>query len=56
MVEVVREGGAHRTGAADDPLSVEAKPDGARMQVHRRGDEVRILTRILNESPTGSPR
>jgi DNA ligase-1 len=33
------------TGAA----SVEYKLDGARVQVHRRGDEVRVFTRTLNE-------
>ncbi len=31
------------------PASVEWKLDGARIQVHRRGDEVRIWTRNLNE-------
>jgi DNA ligase-1 len=41
------------TGAADDPepalASVEWKLDGARIQVHRVGDEVKIYTRNLNE-------
>jgi DNA ligase 1 len=37
-------------GDADQPLaSVEWKLDGARIQVHRVGDEVRIYTRNLNE-------
>ncbi|MDQ2648583.1 MAG: ATP-dependent DNA ligase, partial [Actinomycetota bacterium] len=31
------------------PASVEWKLDGARVQVHRRGDEVRIFTRNLND-------
>ena len=31
------------------PASVEWKLDGARVQVHRRGDEVRIYTRNLND-------
>jgi len=31
------------------PASVEWKLDGARIQVHRRGDEVRVFTRTLNE-------
>ena len=29
--------------------AVEAKIDGARIQVHRKGDEVRIFTRNLND-------
>ena len=35
--------------AAFDRASVEWKLDGIRIQVHRRGDEVRIYTRNLNE-------
>ena len=31
------------------PASVEWKLDGARIQVHRRGDEVRVFTRSLHE-------
>ncbi len=31
------------------PASVEWKLDGARIQVHRRGDRVRVFTRTLNE-------
>jgi DNA ligase-1 len=31
------------------PASVEWKLDGARIQVHRRGDAVRVFTRTLNE-------
>jgi DNA ligase-1 len=31
------------------PASVEWKLDGARIQVHRRGDEIRVFTRTLNE-------
>jgi DNA ligase-1 len=31
------------------PASVEWKLDGARIQVHRRGDEVRVFTRNLND-------
>lgn len=45
---------ASATDAADaitliGPASVEWKLDGARVQVHRLGDEVRIYTRNLNE-------
>ncbi len=35
--------------AATGPASVEWKLDGARIQVHRDGDEVRIFTRNLND-------
>ncbi len=35
--------------AATGPASVEWKLDGARIQVHRRGDEVRVFTRSLRE-------
>ena len=35
--------------AKTGPASVEWKLDGARVQVHRRGDEVRIYTRNLND-------
>src|SRR6185436_17137309 len=35
--------------AATGAASVEWKLDGARVQVHRRGDEVRVFTRNLNE-------
>ncbi|MEZ5216501.1 MAG: ATP-dependent DNA ligase [Ilumatobacteraceae bacterium] len=35
--------------AKTGPAAVEHKLDGARVQVHRRGDEVRIFTRNLNE-------
>jgi DNA ligase-1 len=35
--------------AATGPASVEWKLDGARIQVHRVGDEVRIFTRNLND-------
>jgi DNA ligase-1 len=34
---------------ANGPSSVEWKLDGARIQAHRRGDEVRLFTRNLNE-------
>ncbi len=39
------------TGAA----SVEWKLDGARVQVHRRGDDVRVYTRSLREIAAGVP-
>jgi DNA ligase-1 len=49
----VSEALAVATGAKGDeppgPASVEWKLDGARVQVHRRGDDVRIWTRNLNE-------
>lgn len=35
--------------ALTGPASVEWKLDGARIQVHRRGDELRVFTRGLNE-------
>ena len=35
--------------AGTGPASVEWKLDGARIQAHRRGDEVRIFTRNLND-------
>jgi DNA ligase-1 len=35
--------------ALTGPASVEWKLDGARIQVHRRGDQVRVFTRTLNE-------
>jgi len=37
------------SGATDQLSSVEWKLDGARIQVHRDGDEVRIFTRNLND-------
>jgi DNA ligase 1 len=37
------------TGGDGRPCSVEWKLDGARIQVHRDGDEVRIYTRNLND-------
>jgi len=38
-----------KDGDAPRPASVEWKLDGARIQVHRAGDEVRIYTRNLND-------
>ncbi len=38
------------------PASVEYKLDGARIQVHRRGDEVRVFTRTLHEISERVPR
>ncbi|HEX2192361.1 MAG TPA: ATP-dependent DNA ligase [Acidimicrobiales bacterium] len=40
---------------ATGPASVEHKLDGARIQVHRDGDEVRIFTRNLNEVTSRLP-
>jgi DNA ligase-1 len=37
------------------PFSVEWKLDGARIQVHRRGDEVAVYTRSLNEVTDAVP-
>src|SRR5690606_17561372 len=37
------------TGGEGRPASVEWKLDGARIQVHREGDDVRIYTRNLND-------
>jgi DNA ligase-1 len=39
----------------DGPVAVEWKLDGARIQVHRRGDDVRVFTRNLNEITEGVP-
>ncbi len=39
----------HEAIAYTGPASVEWKLDGARIQVHRRGDEVRVFTRNLND-------
>jgi DNA ligase-1 len=38
-----------------DRASVEWKLDGIRIQIHRRGDEVRVYTRNLNEITHGLP-
>jgi DNA ligase 1 len=43
------EGGEHGDDTADTLASVEWKLDGARIQVHRVGDDVRIFTRNLND-------
>jgi DNA ligase-1 len=42
-------GAATVAEAVDGPVSVEWKLDGARIQVHRVGDEVRVFTRNLND-------
>ena len=42
-------GGVADALAATGPASVEWKLDGARIQVHRRGNEVRVFTRNLND-------
>lgn len=41
--------------ALTGPASVEWKLDGARVQVHRRGDEVRVFTRSLRDVSAGVP-
>jgi DNA ligase 1 len=41
--------------AAFDRASVEWKLDGIRIQIHRRGDDVRIYTRNLNDITYGLP-
>jgi DNA ligase-1 len=41
--------------AAIDELALEYKLDGARIQAHRRGDEVRVYTRALNDITTSVP-
>jgi ATP-dependent DNA ligase I len=41
--------------ASFDRASVEWKLDGIRIQIHRRGDEVRIYTRSLNEITASLP-
>src|SRR5690606_7081518 len=45
----VAEAMALATGGEGRPASVEWKLDGARIQVHREGDDVRIYTRNLND-------
>ncbi|MEU7630492.1 ATP-dependent DNA ligase [Nocardia sp. NPDC049220] len=39
----------------DGAVSVEHKMDGARIQVHRNGDQVRVFTRTLREITAGVP-
>ncbi len=49
---------AQDTGVALETMGVaafECKLDGVRIQAHRRGDEVRIYTRALNEVTTAVP-
>lgn len=41
--------------ALTGPASIEYKLDGARVQVHRRGDDVRVLTRSLRDITDGVP-
>jgi DNA ligase 1 len=41
--------------ALTGPASVEHKLDGARVQIHRVGDEVRVLTRSLRDITAGVP-
>jgi DNA ligase 1 len=38
-----------RTAASEAPVAVEWKVDGIRVQVHRDGDDVRVLTRSLED-------
>jgi DNA ligase-1 len=42
-------------GLIDGPTAFEWKMDGARIQVHRQGDDVRIYTRSLNEVTAALP-
>ncbi len=42
-------------GQLSGPLAFEWKMDGARIQVHKSGDEVRIYTRTLNEVTAAVP-
>ncbi|MGD2068824.1 MAG: ATP-dependent DNA ligase [Gemmatimonadota bacterium] len=44
-----------RLGEGGQPVLFEHKYDGARLQVHRRGDEVRIYTRRLNDETDALP-
>src|SRR4029453_19575496 len=48
-------GGNGVDAGATREASVEGKLDGARIQVHRVGDEVRIYTRNLNDVTTRLP-
>jgi DNA ligase-1 len=41
--------------AGTDELALEYKLDGARIQAHRRGDEVRVYTRALNDITSSVP-
>lgn len=43
------------TGAPDGEVVVEAKLDGARVQVHRDGDRVHVFTRNLNDVTSRMP-
>jgi DNA ligase-1 len=46
---------AEALGALGGPVAFEWKMDGARIQLHKRGDEVRIYTRSLNEITAAIP-
>jgi DNA ligase-1 len=46
---------AHESVAGFERASVEWKLDGIRIQIHRRGDEVRIYTRNLNDITNALP-
>lgn len=49
MLASTAEGVAEAIAVADGPASVEYKLDGARIQVHRCGEDVRVYTRSLAE-------
>jgi DNA ligase 1 len=53
MLAQTAEGMAEAFAQLDGPLALEYKLDGARVQIHRRGDEVRIYSRNLADV-TGS--
>jgi DNA ligase 1 len=53
--EDVREALERLTGPGAGEVSFEVKLDGARVQVHRRGDEVRVFSRRLNEVTAAVP-
>jgi DNA ligase-1 len=46
---------AGQADGASIAMSVEAKLDGARVQVHRLGDEIRVFTRNLNDATERLP-
>ena len=58
VVPMLAQTAADVAEALDDlgrPVQFEWKMDGARIQVHRRGDDVRIFTRALNEVTAAIP-
>jgi DNA ligase-1 len=55
MLAQTAEGVGEALSRLGGAASLEAKLDGARVQVHRRGDEVRVFSRRLNEVTVAVP-